>query len=56
VLIVTVLLEVGVAHPAGAASVRHREIGVVRGLAEEAGLRDTDSFARSWHILIDQHR
>ena len=26
---------------------------IVRRLAEEAGLRDTDSFARSWHILME---
>jgi hypothetical protein len=25
---------------------------IVRGLADEAGLKDTDAFARSWHILM----
>ena len=51
---INVLLELGPEHPAGKASIRHLENirWVVRGLAEEAGLRDTDSFARSWHILM----
>jgi len=41
-------------HPAGDASVRHLEQirAIVRRIAEEAGLRDTDSFAHSWHILM----
>jgi AcrR family transcriptional regulator len=48
------LLEFGADHPAGRASVRHVENirSTVRRLAEEAGLRDTDTFARSWHILM----
>ncbi len=51
---IKVLLELGPEHPAGGASVRHLEQirALVRRLAEEAGLRDTDSLARSWHILI----
>ena len=51
---IKVLLELGPEHPAGGASVRHLEQlrAIARHLAEEAGLRDTDSFARSWHILI----
>ena len=51
---IKVLLELGPEHPAGDASVRHLEQlrAIVRHLAEEAGLRDTDSFAHSWHILI----
>ena len=50
-----VLLELGPEHPAGHASVRHLEQirSIVRRLAEEAGLHDTDSFARSWHILME---
>jgi AcrR family transcriptional regulator len=50
-----VLLELGPKHPAGGASVWHLEQirSIVRRLAEEAGLRDTDSFARSWHILME---
>jgi hypothetical protein len=50
-----VLLEVGSKHPAGDASVRHLEQvrAIVRRLAEDAGLRDADSFARSWHILME---
>jgi AcrR family transcriptional regulator len=48
------LLEMGRQHPAGRESVRHLENmrGMVRHLAEEAGLRDPASFALSWHILI----
>jgi AcrR family transcriptional regulator len=51
---INVLLELGPGHPAGSASVRHLENirSIVRGLAEEAGLRDPGSFAHSWHILM----
>ena len=51
---INTLLEMGAPHPAGEACVRHLENirAVVRRLAEEAGIRDTDSFARSWHILM----
>jgi AcrR family transcriptional regulator len=51
---VNVLLEMGSAHPAGIASVKHLQNirAIVRRLAEEAGLRDPDDFARSWHILM----
>lgn len=51
---IKVLLELGPNHPAGGASVRHLEQirAIVRRLAAEAGLRDTDSFAHSWHILM----
>ena len=51
---IKVLLELGPNHPAGGASVRHLEQlrAIARHLAKEAGLRKTDSFARSWHILI----
>ena len=51
---INVLLEMGPEHPVGRASVRHLENirAVVRRLAEEAGLRDPESFARSWHILM----
>jgi hypothetical protein len=44
----------GPAHPVGQASVRHLASirSVVGRLAEEAGLRDPESFARSWHILM----
>jgi AcrR family transcriptional regulator len=51
---VNVLLELGPTHPAGKASIEH--LGNVRAiitkLAEEAGLRATESFTRSWHILM----
>ena len=48
------LLELGPQHAAGSASVQHLENirSIVRDLAEEAGLREPDSFARSWHILM----
>ena len=51
---ISVLLEMGPDHPAGKASMRHLENirSMVRGLAEEAGLRDPASFAHSWHILM----
>jgi AcrR family transcriptional regulator len=51
---ISVLLEMGPQHPAGRASMRHLENirSIVRDLAEEAGLRDTASFAHSWHILM----
>ena len=51
---INVLLEMSAAHPAGSASVGHLENirGVVAQLAQEAGLRDPDEFARSWHILM----
>jgi len=52
---IKVLLELGPKHPAGGASVLHLEQlrAIARRLAEEAGLRDTESFARSWHILME---
>lgn len=51
---IKVLLELGPNNPAGGASVRHLEQlrAIARHLADEAGLRDTDTFAHSWHILI----
>ena len=51
---IKVLLELGPNNPAGDASVRHLEQlrAIARHLAEEAGLRDTESFAHSWHILM----
>ena len=51
---INVLLELGPEHPAGKACVSHLDNirTVVRTLAEEAGLRDPESFARSWHILM----
>ena len=41
-------------HAVGKASIDYLENirGVVGALAEEAGLRDPDGFARSWHILM----
>lgn len=51
---INVLLELGPRHSVGKATIDHLENirGVVRSLAEEAGLRDVESFARSWHILM----
>ena len=52
---VNVLLETAdLAHPIGAASALHLENirGVLRALAAEAGLRDVDEFALSFHILM----
>lgn len=51
---INVLLEMGSRHPAGDASVEYLDHirSIVRRFADEAGLRDTDSFARSWHILM----
>ena len=52
---INVLLETADnAHPVGRASVEHLENirAILRSLAEEAGLRDVDGFARKWHILM----
>lgn len=51
---INVLLELGPRHEVGKASIDYLENirAVVRSLAEEAGLRDVESFARSWHILM----
>ena len=51
---INVLLEMGPQHPAGDASVEYLDHIrlIVQRFADEAGLRDTESFARSWHILM----
>jgi AcrR family transcriptional regulator len=51
---INVLLEMGPHHPAGDASVEYLDHirSIVQRFADEAGLRDTESFARSWHILM----
>lgn len=51
---INVLLEMGSEHPAGKACITHLETirNVVREFAEEAGLREPDAFALSWHILM----
>ncbi|MBA2569393.1 MAG: TetR/AcrR family transcriptional regulator [Actinobacteria bacterium] len=51
---INALLEMGREHEVGRSSIDYLENirSVVRGLADEASLRDTDSFARSWHILM----
>jgi AcrR family transcriptional regulator len=51
---INVMLEMGSDHPVGRASIDH--LGNIRDvvlrLAKEAGLRDAESFAYSWHILM----
>lgn len=51
---INILLEMGARHPLGRASIDYlaRIRGHVQQLAEEAGLRDTEDFSRSWHILM----
>ncbi|GAP54347.1 TetR/AcrR family transcriptional regulator [Arthrobacter sp. 92] len=51
---INILLEMGPKHRLGHASIDYlaKIRGHVRQLAEEAGLRDTENFARSWHILM----
>jgi AcrR family transcriptional regulator len=51
---INTMLEMGPEHPAGRASIHHLENvrSIVRRLAEEAGLRDPDSFAYSCLILM----
>jgi AcrR family transcriptional regulator len=51
---INVLLEMGLQHPAGQACVEHFEHLriILRSAATEAGMRDPDLFARSWHILM----
>jgi AcrR family transcriptional regulator len=52
---INVLLETAdLQHPVGRASVVHLENirSILRSLADEAGLRDPDGFARKWHILM----
>ena len=52
---IKVLLEMGdLDSPLGKASAAHLEYirSVVRTLAEEAGVQDSETFAHSWHILM----
>jgi AcrR family transcriptional regulator len=52
---INVLLELNDReHPLGRASADHLANirAILRGLAEQAGLRDPDGFARKWHILM----
>ena len=51
---INVLLEMGPQHPARDASVEYLDHirSIVQRFAGEAGLRDTESFARSLHILM----
>ncbi|OBK27956.1 TetR family transcriptional regulator [Mycobacterium asiaticum] len=51
---INVLLELGADHPAGQASIAHIDHvrDIVRHRALAAGLRDVETFASSWHILM----
>jgi AcrR family transcriptional regulator len=51
---INTLLEMRARHPAGQASIHHLENirSFVRRLAEEAGLPNSESFARSFHTLM----
>jgi AcrR family transcriptional regulator len=51
---IKILLEMGSDHPLGKASIDYlaKIRSHVKQLADEAGLRDTDDFSRSWHILM----
>lgn len=51
---ITILLEMSPSHPLGRAALERLDTvrDMVRGMAIEAGLRDPDSFAHSWHILM----
>jgi AcrR family transcriptional regulator len=51
---INVLLETDREHPVGRASAVHLENirSILRTLAQEAGLRDPEAFAHSWHILM----
>jgi AcrR family transcriptional regulator len=51
---INVLVEMGPEHVVGQACIAHLANirAVVRELAAEAGLRDPEAFARSWHILM----
>lgn len=51
---INVLLEMGIEHPAGRASVTYLNNirAIVEGLAREAGLAEVEDFARCWHILM----
>ena len=51
---INILLEMGAGHPLGQASIDYlaKIRSHVQQLAEEAGLRDTENFSRSWHILM----
>jgi hypothetical protein len=51
---VNVLLEMGKAHPLGQASAEHLEYirSLIAEIAEEAGLREPDEFALSFHLLM----
>jgi AcrR family transcriptional regulator len=52
---IKLLLEMGAEHTAGRASVHHLENirSMVQTLAQEAGLRDGEAFARSFHLLME---
>jgi len=52
---INVLLEMRPTHPAGRAAIEHlNEVrDVVKELADEANLREIDSFVTAWHLLMN---
>jgi AcrR family transcriptional regulator len=52
---IKLLLEMGAEHSAGRASIRHLDNvrSILQGLAQEAGLREADRFARSFQLLME---
>jgi AcrR family transcriptional regulator len=52
---IKLLLEMGAEHTAGRASIRHLDNirSMLRGLAQETGLRESDTFARSLQLLME---
>jgi AcrR family transcriptional regulator len=52
---IKLLLEMGAEHAAGRASIHYlgNIRSIVKRLAQEAGLRDSDEFARSCHVLME---
>jgi AcrR family transcriptional regulator len=52
---IKLLFEMGAEHTAGRASIRHLDNirSILQGLAQQAGLREADTFARSLHLLME---
>jgi AcrR family transcriptional regulator len=52
---IKLLLELGAEHAAGRASIDHLDTvrSIVHVLAQEAGLRESEAFARSWQLLME---
>jgi AcrR family transcriptional regulator len=52
---IKLLLEMGAEHSAGRASIRHLDNvrSILQGLAQDAGLHEADTFARSLQLLLE---